>query len=319
MDQPLVSVICLCYNHQEFIKEAIESVLQQTYKHIQLIVVDDCSTDKSVTIIRKIIADNPQIEFYPLENNLGNCAAFNRGLAHVKGDFVIDFSTDDVMLPDRIERQVNQFHQLDPTYGVVFSDALYISKDGTSLYRHHDYLIRKRSLKKIPQGNIYKDLLTSFFICPPTMMTRKSVFDSLQGYDEQLTFEDFDFWVRSSRNFKYAFLNVVTTKVRISEHSMSASLYSKGDKLLYSTYFVCEKAFHLNKTEEEQECLAKRLRYEIRQSVFSENYREAELFFQLLVRMKKADRISRVLMGINKLKLPLGSFRRLYNKLRYNK
>jgi hypothetical protein len=100
---------------------------------------------------------------------------------------------------------------------------------------------------------------------------------------------------------------------------MSASLYSKGDKLLYSTYFVCEKAFHLNKTEEEQECLAKRLRYEIRQSVFSENYREAELFFQLLVRMKKADRISRVLMGINKLKLPLGSFRRLYNKLRYNK
>src|SRR5579859_1537102 len=106
MDQPLVSVICLCYNHRRFVKEAIESVLGQTYKNIELIVVDDCSTDGSVSVIKELIVQNPVIRFIPLNENRGNCKAFNEGYKLSSGKFVIDFSADDVMVSGRIEQQV---------------------------------------------------------------------------------------------------------------------------------------------------------------------------------------------------------------------
>ena len=87
------------------------SVFQQTYSNIQVIIVDDCSTDGSVSIIKKIISRySHQIQFVALKQNVGNCKAFNQGLALATGEFVIDFSTDDLMLPDRIEKQVEFFN-----------------------------------------------------------------------------------------------------------------------------------------------------------------------------------------------------------------
>jgi glycosyltransferase involved in cell wall biosynthesis len=316
---PLVTVICLCYNHEAFVKEAVSSVAQQTYPTIQIIIVDDASTDNSRQVIAELLKMYPSIEFYPLPQNVGNCRAFNAGLAHARGEFIIDLATDDVMLPDRIEHQVKQFQALDESYGVVFSDAQYISEDGKFVRNHFQYLATKNLLAEVPQGDVYRQVLSTFFIPPPTMTVKKKVFDALNGYDENLAYEDFDFWVRSAREFKYGFLNVVTTRIRISERSLSKQLYRKGDKQLYSTYLVCEKAMALNRSEEENESLAKRIRYEIRQSVFSENLREAELFYGLLEKLQKKDAMSNALLVLNKLHLPLAPLRNLYNWIRYGR
>src|SRR5258708_38496375 len=98
MESPLVSIVCLCFNHERFVGEALRSVFQQTYSNIQIIIVDDFSTDGSTSIIKKVISDyTHKIQFLGLTQNLGNCKAFNQGLALATGDFVIDFSTDDVM------------------------------------------------------------------------------------------------------------------------------------------------------------------------------------------------------------------------------
>ena len=102
MNSQLVSVICLCYNQARFIEEAVQSVLMQTHQTIQLIIVDDASTDNSPEMIGKIVSANPRIEYLLLKENLGNCAAFNRGLALVKGDFIIDLAADDILLPERV-------------------------------------------------------------------------------------------------------------------------------------------------------------------------------------------------------------------------
>src|SRR6478736_1685750 len=100
MTSPLVSVVCLCYNHEHFVEEAIRSVFDQTYSNIQVVVVDDCSGDESVSIIKEIIRNQSRkVQFLELKQNLGNCKAFNHGLGLLTGDFVIDFSTDAVMLP----------------------------------------------------------------------------------------------------------------------------------------------------------------------------------------------------------------------------
>src|SRR5688572_7890154 len=128
MERPLVSVICLCYNHQRFVREAVESVLNQSYKNIQVIIADDASTDNSVLEIKALKTENPTVELLLLPNNLGNCKAFNEALKLARGEFIIDFATDDLMMPNRIERQVGFFQRLDSTVGLIYTDAVYIDE-----------------------------------------------------------------------------------------------------------------------------------------------------------------------------------------------
>ncbi|HRX01281.1 MAG TPA: glycosyltransferase family A protein, partial [Cyclobacteriaceae bacterium] len=106
MDYPLVSVICLCYNHEEFVEEAIESVLAQTYPNVELIVVDDASVDRSKQVIGTILKQHERVKFIDLKENHGNCAAFNIGFRQCQGKYVVDFATDDIMLNSRIAEQV---------------------------------------------------------------------------------------------------------------------------------------------------------------------------------------------------------------------
>jgi glycosyltransferase involved in cell wall biosynthesis len=314
---PLVSVICLCYNHERFVLEAIESVLNQTYSNIQLIVVDDYSEDGSIKIIQQLVERNPQITFLQLIKNSGNCAAFNQGLTLAKGQYIIDFATDDVMISDRIENQVNYFSKFDHQYGVVFTNADYINSEGKKLRNHTKYLLAKGLIFKIPEGNIFRDVLSRYFICSPTMMIRKEVLDQMNGYDENLVYEDFDFWVRSSRNFKFAYLNEVTTKVRRTGNSMSSGWYEQGDKQLHSTYLVCRKAIALCNDKEDRQALLIRLRYEFKQAIFSGNKREAKLFGQLEKEIEAHHLQFYIFSFLSQLPLPWQWIRKKYHQLFY--
>lgn len=99
------------------------------------------------------------------------------------------------------------------------------------------------------------------------MMMRRAVFEKLGGYDESLAYEDFDFWVRSARYFKYCYTAEPLVKRRIVSSSLGRKQYSKGSGQLRSTLKVCEKAYALNKTSEENDALKKRIRYEMRQTL----------------------------------------------------
>lgn len=260
---------------------------------------------------------HPSIEIILSTKNRGNCAAFNEAYKKVTGDFIIDFAADDVMMPQRIEKQVDFFHQLDSSYGVIFTDAEYIDGDGKFIRNHYKYLFDKKLVTKVPVGDVYRDVLTTYFIASPTMMVRREVLDKIGGYDEELVYEDFDFWVRSSRIFKYAFLNESLTKIRRTGHSMSSGWYRVGDRQLYSTYLVCRKAMRLNRDEDDVNALLRRIRYELRQAVFSENHNEAKLFFAMLKEMKKVQLADRWLMRIDAFKLPLSRIREFYYSLRF--
>lgn len=317
MNNPLVTVVCVCYNHERFVEEAVHSVINQTYDNLQIIFLDDGSRDKSVEKIKSFESSGRNLEYVLLSENIGYCKAFNKTLPLMKGEFFIDFATDDVMMPDRIEKQVQKFQSLDGSYGVVFTDAIYIDETGFELRHHYDYMFGKGLLKKIPQGYIYKDLLARYFIAAPTMMTRTQVINDLKGYDENLSYEDFDFWIRSSIRYQYAFLDEKLTKIRKSSASMSTSLYQEGDKQLHSTYLICKKAQVLNRDEEDEKILAERVRYELRHSVLTSNSVEAALFFNLLTDLGYATATDRILLNLGKLKLPLSLLRRAYHWVRY--
>lgn len=279
---PLVSVICLCYNQARFVEEAIHSVLQQTYPNIELIVVDDASSDDSRQMIEKVLAPYPRAKFIALETNIGNCRAFNKGWRESAGEFIIDLAADDLLMPKRVERGVEAFARHDVSYGVSFSNAELVAGNGAFLKYH--YNVDPSGLVKmpVPQGDVFLPLIQRYFICAPTMMYRRSVLDRLGGYDESLSYEDFDFWVRSSRLFKYVYTDEVLVKKRIVKGSKSQLQFKVGSKDFSSTYKVCVKAAALVASAVEKHALKKRVFYELRQALRFFDFKTALCYLALL-------------------------------------
>ncbi|NEM98306.1 glycosyltransferase family 2 protein [Pontibacter burrus] len=314
MPLPRVSIICLCYNHERFLKEALDSALAQTYPNLELIVVDDSSTDNSPTIIDEYCRRFPQISFISTGQNVGNTKAFNIGWRASEGEFIIDFATDDVLLPDRVEKQVNQFLALDKSYGVVYSDAAYIDDHSNFLHLH------SQKYKPSLDADVFREVLKRYFICPPTMMMRREVLEELNGYDETLAYEDFDFWVRSARNWNYSYLPEITTKRRLHHNSLSAKYYTSDGKMLRSTLEVCQKAVKLLRTKDEKTALIQRLKYEIRHAYLTNHFTETKQFLKLLRDITpNPGVISQLITRLSNSEISLSFIRRLYYSLRYGK
>jgi len=280
LDKPLVSVICLCYNHKEFVIQAIESVLHQTYDNIELIVVDDASSDDSQRIIEKASEIHGfQVLFN--EINQGNCKSFNLGFRISKGKYLIDLAADDLLEPDRIKIGVELLEQKGDAYGVHFCDVELLSEKGKRLGTQYKRDAYGKLIDFVPSEEIYSDLVERYFISAPSMMMSRKVLKELGGYDEKLTYEDFDFWVRSSRNYKYAFSDRVLVKKIILNNSLSSIQYQRKNKHALSTAIICEKILMLNENEKENQALLKRINYELKWALITENWEASALFIQL--------------------------------------
>jgi glycosyltransferase involved in cell wall biosynthesis len=259
---PQVSVICISYNHGLFVREALDSVAGQTYAPVELLIVDNGSTDNTVSVIRDWMVFHPGARFFPQEKNRGICKAFNLALDKAQGKYIIDLSADDVLLPNRVERGVALLEQR-PEVGVQFSDAELIDPKGNTLGLHSDRFPHAG----IPQGKIFREILTRYFINSPTMMMRRSLLVDLGGYDERLAYEDFDFWVRSTPQTHYAYLPETLVRRRVLPGSMGKEQHRKGSTQSLSTLAVCRKAHALCTAAEDFRALRTRVSYELRQAL----------------------------------------------------
>ena len=284
MDLPLVSVICVNFNQADYIEEAVSSVFNQTYKNIELIIVDDNSIDNSKETIDKIKTLHPGITIIMLKTNSGICKAFNSGFHISKGEYIIDFAADDVLLPERIKEGVEKLQEKGNEYGVNFTNAAFINETSQTTGYHFKINNRGITQEHVPEGEIYKDLLEKYFICAPSMMTRRSVMETLNGYDENLLYEDFDFWVRSAKITKYCFTNKILVHKRIHHDSLSTHQYKKNSQLLISTYEVCLKAESLNESDIERKALITRVQYELKKALQFYNWKVATNFSQIILR-----------------------------------
>ena len=276
----MVSIICLCYNHSNFIEEALFSVFNQTYKDWELIIINDASTDSSKNVIDKIVKDNPlqTIQTIHLEHNKGNCAAFNIGFKISKGKYIIDLAADDKFEIDKLEKQVHILENADNQTGICFTNAILIDEESKQLGNYYfDWY------KKLPKdGFIFKELVRAGgMICSPTMLIKKEVLEQLNGYDESLSYEDYDFWVRSARNWKYVFIDENLTFYRKITHSHSSTFKKKNNPHLYSTFKVCQKGFYLCQNKEEYKSLSISVLYHFKESLKYQNYKAAKGFLVL--------------------------------------
>ena len=277
-DLPLVSVICLCYNHSKYVIETIESVLTQSYDNIELIIVDDASTDDSQSVIRVFIEKYTRVRFIPLTKNVGNCSAFNIGWQASSGDYIIDLAADDLLLSERISLGVECFLNRSSDYGVHFGDARIIDKNGSLTGEH---LTGSYFEDTVPEGILFSTILAKYFINPATMMYSKPMLEYLGGYDESLAYEDFDLWVRSSKKFKYCYSKQLLIAKRSLAGSHGNKQYRPGSKMLKTTFRVCEKAFALCENNQEYEALIIRVKYEMKMAFLSLNWAVARDLYGL--------------------------------------
>ncbi|MBO0937031.1 glycosyltransferase [Fibrella sp. HMF5335] len=310
--RPWVSVICTCYNQADYVVDSLQSVISQHYANIELVVIDNASTDDSAARIGDFCQQHPAIRFVQNTTNLGLCRAFNQGLALTTGDFVIDLAADDVLMPNRIARQVERFLSLPHFYGVVFSNAALINAGGQVLGHHFPLNAAGHSSVPVPSGDVFKAVLDRYFICTPTMMMRRSMLDELGGYDEDLAFEDFDLWVRSSREYRYAYIDEVLTQKRRLPHSLGQQISLPGNALLESTLRVCYKAKSLCQTPDERHILANRVRQFIRKCFYAEQRELADKFGRLLREIETPDFATRLILRLGHLKLPINGVYRYY-------
>ena len=182
-DTPLVSVLMNCFNGEEYLQEAIDSVISQTYENWELIFWDNQSTDKSSEILLK--NKDPRLRYYysPSHTILG--AARSAAIKKVKGDWIAILDTDDVWYPEKLQKQIGAVVNTRANQnciGLVYSRVMGIDKNSiiTKEVCHKDY-----SEVLMPEGRILHDLLfKGNFIMSPSILINTKVFSSLGGFPE---------------------------------------------------------------------------------------------------------------------------------------
>lgn len=202
---PLVSIIIPCYNHELFIQESIQSVINQDYKKIELIIIDDGSCDESVKKIKETIPDSlarfEHFEFRQRENK-GLSATLNEGINLARGSIISFCSSDDTLHHSKISTQVKFFLKNEESDFCYTST--YIVDDNSQVLQDATKLANKNLSSKVT----FKDILTFKVHFPVTGAYRANFLKyKLRGFDEALSAEDYDINLKIIRNTKIGFIN----------------------------------------------------------------------------------------------------------------
>jgi len=198
---PLVSVIIPSYNHASYIEESIMSVVNQTYKNVELIVIDDGSTDNSREILEKL---QKQYGFtLVFQENQGISKTLNRArIEYVHGKYIDGTGSDDFLAPDKIEKQV-RYLESHPEYAMVFGKVYMVDEQSRIIegLQIIDPVIDPVESVKF-EALIERDCIPSV-----SVMIRKSVLDEFGGYNENTIVEDLDMWLNVASRYKIAYLD----------------------------------------------------------------------------------------------------------------
>ncbi len=273
-ENPLVTIICLSYNHEKFVLETLNSVVNQNYSPIELIIVDDRSTDTTKSIIENWLLCHSDVHFIANEENLGNTKSFNNALKIAKGNYIIDLAADDLLIPNGIQMQLEAFqNSAYKNLGIVYGNAEIINENGSFNSYYFPVDAYENVITKRKTGDIYETvLLSGDSICSVSTLIKKEVFDFLGGYDETLGYEDLDSWIRASRVFEFDFIDAVLIKKRIVSNSLGTHFLKKKNKINVSTYKILRKALKLNRSKMEDLALQKRVHYEIIHSLKNRSF-----------------------------------------------
>lgn len=254
----MISVIMSTYKEDErLLRESIESILNQTYRDFEyIIILDYPDNDVHKSVIEEYALKDDRIHFYINGKNMGLTDSLNRGLSLCHGEYIARMDADDISLPNRLERQMKYLEK--NHYDLIGGITEMINENGSLLY----------SIKSVPTDpkKINKALRYSQCIAHPTWLGKKEVFEKNAGYRHMPLCEDYDFTLRAVLNgFVISNLNEAVLKYRMTSNSISRS--NLFEQYLYMSYITNEyknnriasvdKAYtyvqqHLNETDSDK-------------------------------------------------------------------
>ncbi|WP_370546864.1 glycosyltransferase family 2 protein [Edwardsiella tarda] len=220
---PLVTVIIPNYNNAVYLKESIDSVKRQTYKKIEILVVDDCSTDNSLEILSEIKLITPQLIVYVNSENKGVSFTRNQGVKYARGSYVTTLDPDDVYYPDKIEKEVELIRKHKGHSIVAYSGFNSVDENMRAMW-----LKTKLTKFNSVNGFVFRRLLYMSVPVPRDMLISKEQFFSVGGFNENMNlYEDWDFKLRLAKKYKFFFSGSYGVKYRRHKKGLSAVDFSK--------------------------------------------------------------------------------------------
>jgi len=234
VDNALVSVVIPTFNYGRFVRDAVESALSQTYRPVEIVVVDDGSTDDTAAVLEPYRQRVTCLR----QDNRGLSAARNTGIRAARGSFIAILDSDDWWAPEKLEAQMATF-AVDPALGIVSCNSALVDLDGqpytglTSPVKS-EAPDRRAFVRKLLRGNCVSG--------GSSAVVRRTCFDSVGLFDETLkSAEDWDMWLRICSRYPIAFVPARLTFVRVNPHSMSGA--GNAAKMLASELRVLRKFF----------------------------------------------------------------------------
>ncbi|WP_263357934.1 glycosyltransferase [Acidicapsa ligni] len=217
MGSPSISVVMSVFNAERFLREAIESILEQSFRDFEFIIIDDGSTDGSSSIIESYRSSDPRLYVHRQENR-GLIESLNLGCGLARGKYIARMDADDIAIRERFHLQID-FMEAHPEVGVVGGVVEIIDAKGK--------LARDQSTVPLDNSDIQRELLEHSVLWHPTVLMRKSTFVSVGGYRKITDAEDFDLWLRIAEQSHLANLPEVLLKYRIHPTQISATKCGK--------------------------------------------------------------------------------------------
>lgn len=233
---PTVSVVIPTYNAADLLPDAVESVLAQTYRDFELIVVDDGSTDETPEVMERY-ADDVR---YVRKENGGSASARNRGIREARGQYVALLDADDLWLPEKLEHQMEQFEaQQDLAWS--YTDWVHVDAETGGPMYHGSQVMNYRG------GNVLRPLLVRLFIPPSTEVIRRDVFEEVGTYDESELHrisEDWEFSLRVAERYPVGYVDRPLAKRR--HHPEKKTTTMDLEHALKSRHSIIEKTVRRN-------------------------------------------------------------------------
>jgi glycosyltransferase involved in cell wall biosynthesis len=308
VNKPLVSIVFTSYNHKEYLKQALDSLVNQTYSNLEIIIIDDCSTDGSQEVLKEY-AHLPNINLKLQTQNSGSYVkASNLGASYATGEYILFAQCDDFAEASQIEVLLKIFEQ-NPSVGVVFSKSNLVDENGT-VYAN-DYTGRERSFKKAVEQNGFiksgkmKEFLSFSCVIPnlSAAIIKRELFKKINGLSERyLVVADWEFWLDLTDETDFYYVSEPLNYFRQHGTTIRSSIKMKTQ--IVEIYKMFYNHINKNNLSSEQNHKLKVGAGAVWFSFFVENKKAwRECFGSVYQEIKKIDKkaLYYLLLGANKL------------------
>tara|TARA_R110002049_G_scaffold270669_2_gene447684 strand:+ start:4330 stop:5490 length:1161 start_codon:yes stop_codon:yes gene_type:complete len=252
MPKPKVTVILTSFNHAKYLREAIDSVLHQTFQDYEFIIWDDASSDNSWEIIKSY--SDPRIVPFRNETSQRGIFGINKSISEIaKGEYIAIHHSDDIWQPDKLEKQFD-FLQEHSQYGAVFTNALAIGEESKSLQQSdHHYTTVFTQPNRTRYEWLYHFFSEGNALCHPSVMIRKECYSRCGLYRYGFAqLADFDMWVRLCMKYEIFVLpeKLIKFRVRDNEKNSSGNTSKNRARISFEFYTILKNYLNIDTYEE---------------------------------------------------------------------